>query len=273
MQEIKIYVAANSALGTIRDYANAKTVAAPTLVRGCEVMLRVRLFANADGDMPYPIEQLQSITAWQFVMDSDFDPDTSYILQADNSAISVATVTEEVDELDRTFTEVSIPLSETNTEQLAAWLGTQKSKSGLHGELVGFDAAGEDVFVLQLENFTFRNRITSLGDPTEIDPEYLTAAQVTALVRGTVIADLQNPFEFQFSADGTEWHDAQVTEDVYYRQRIANINGEWSPAIQMKQGAPGADGYTPVKGTDYWTDADIAEIKAYVDNAILNGEW
>lgn len=30
---------------------------------------------------------------------------------------------------------------------------------------------------------------------------------------------------------------------------------------------------TPVKGVHYWTEADKAEIKAYVDDAILNGEW
>ena len=35
----------------------------------------------------------------------------------------------------------------------------------------------------------------------------------------------------------------------------------------------GADGHTPVKGTDYWTEADKSEIKQYVDDAILNGEW
>lgn len=39
------------------------------------------------------------------------------------------------------------------------------------------------------------------------------------------------------------------------------------------KGDKGAGGYTPVKGTDYWTAADIAEIKSYVDNAILGGEW
>lgn len=32
-------------------------------------------------------------------------------------------------------------------------------------------------------------------------------------------------------------------------------------------------GYTPVRGTDYWTDADKAEIKTYVNEAILGGEW
>jgi len=33
------------------------------------------------------------------------------------------------------------------------------------------------------------------------------------------------------------------------------------------------DGYSPVRGTDYWTDADIAEIRGYVDAAILGGKW
>lgn len=40
-----------------------------------------------------------------------------------------------------------------------------------------------------------------------------------------------------------------------------------------KDGAPGADGHTPVRGVDYWTEADKAEIKAYVDDAILGGAW
>lgn len=35
----------------------------------------------------------------------------------------------------------------------------------------------------------------------------------------------------------------------------------------------GKDGKTPVRGTDYWTDADKEEIKSYVDEAILGGAW
>lgn len=50
----------------------------------------------------------------------------------------------------------------------------------------------------------------------------------------------------------------------------------------VKNGSKGADGakgdtgdtgYTPVRGTDYWTNEDKAEIKSYVDEAILGGEW
>ena len=38
-------------------------------------------------------------------------------------------------------------------------------------------------------------------------------------------------------------------------------------------GKDGKDGYTPVRGKDYWTEADKAEIKSYVDDAILGGAW
>ena len=31
--------------------------------------------------------------------------------------------------------------------------------------------------------------------------------------------------------------------------------------------------YAPVRGTDYWTEDDIAQIKGYVDDAILGGAW
>ena len=261
MQEIKLYVAANGALGVIRDYANAKNASAPTLVRGCEAMLRLRLFANTDGNTPYPIDQLQNIAAWKWVMDSDFNSKTAYKLVADNSNITVESVTETIEESELSFTEVSIPLTSTNTDALAEWLGTNKSQSGLHGELVGYDSNGDDIFVLQVENFTFRNRITSLGDPTVIDPDYLNASQVQALIAGLA----KNPVEFQFSADKESWHAEQVKDDRYYRQRIANINAEWSSAIAM---ATGADGHTPQRGVDYWTDADKAEIQQYIDSQL-----
>lgn len=37
---------------------------------------------------------------------------------------------------------------------------------------------------------------------------------------------------------------------------------------QGEQGPKGADGYTPVRGTDYWTSADIAEIQSYINSAV-----
>ena len=118
-------------------------------------------------------------------MDSDYNSETAYILTAENSSIKINSVTERIDDIEeRQFTEISIPLLQTNTMQLSQWLGTQKSRNGLNAELVGYDATGADIFVLQLENFVLRNRITSQGEPTEIDPEYMTAAQIQAIVAG-----------------------------------------------------------------------------------------
>lgn len=47
--------------------------------------------------------------------------------------------------------------------------------------------------------------------------------------------------------------------------------GETGP--QGEPGEKGTDGYSPVRGIDYWTDEDKAEIKSYVDEAILGGAW
>ena len=37
-------------------------------------------------------------------------------------------------------------------------------------------------------------------------------------------------------------------------------NGAWVPISVGAQGVQGSAGHTPAKGTDYWTDADKAEI-------------
>lgn len=49
---------------------------------------------------------------------------------------------------------------------------------------------------------------------------------------------------------------------------ITDVNGTTKAIITN-----GKDGQTPVRGIDYWTDADKAEIKGYVDEAILGGAW
>jgi hypothetical protein len=124
-------------------------------------------------------------------MDSDYDESTAYKIVADNEHITIDSVTVDVDGTDTTYTEVSIPLVDTNTVELDEWLGNAKSKNGLTAELVGFNADGDAVFVLQIENFSIRNRLTSAGDPTPIEPEYLSEAQVRALVNAIVSAEIE----------------------------------------------------------------------------------
>ena len=53
---------------------------------------------------------------------------------------------------------------------------------------------------------------------------------------------------------------------------VTLTNGTTS-TFTVQNGSKGSKGDSPVRGTDYWTAADKAEIKSYVDDAILNGVW
>lgn len=252
MQNIIFYVAANETLGVVRDYANAKNVAAPTLVRGVEACLKIRLFAERDTKSPYPLSTFDNITSWQWAMDNDFSEATAYKLVGDNGDITVGSITEIIEEEEIEYTELSIPMSGMNTTELAEWLGTEKSKSGLIGELIGFDVESRQVFVLQIENFVVRNRITSLGNPTNIAPDYLTAAQVAAMIAAGVT--------LQFSADAVDWHDAQADSDRYIRFRSASGTGaQWSEPLKMAEGAKGDPGVNSFCYIAYASDAEGAD--------------
>ena len=97
--------------------------------------------------------------------------------------------------------------------------------------------------------------------------------------------------QYRFDADG-EWEtifDFSTVETVKGDPGdtpYIGANGNWfigntDTGVKAKgdkgdtgsAGKNGADGKTPVRGTDYWTEADKTEIKSYVDEAILRGEW
>ena len=236
MQEIILYATANEVLARVRDRANAKAATPPTLARGCGFRLKIRLFANAYDDTPYPVANLAGITAWAFVMDSDWDSATPYKVVADAGEIAVGEVQDQYEGEVVTYTEAVVPVSETNTEELAAWLGSDEGKDGLNAELIGYDGTGEEAFVLQIKGFSVRNRLGSVGDPTPIPSEYLNADQVRALIAsGAVI---------QFSPDGATWKDSQEEGDRYLRFRSASdASAAWSPAIALPRGVDGASSY------------------------------
>lgn len=236
MQEIILYATANEVLARVRDRANAKAATPPTLARGCGFRLKIRLFANAYDDTPYPLSNLANITSWAFVMDSDWDSATPFKVVADAGEITVGEVQDQYEGEVVTYTEAVVPVSETNTEELAAWLGSEEGKDGLNAELIGYDGTGEEAFVLQIKGFSVRNRLGSVGDPTPIPSEYLNADQVRALIASGAV--------LQFSPDGTTWKDSQEDGDIYLRFRSASAaSAAWSPAIALPMGVDGASAY------------------------------
>lgn len=249
MQEIILYATANEVLARVRDRANAKAATPPTLARGCGFRLRIRLFANAYDDTPYPIANLANITSWAFVMDSDWDSATPFKIVADAGEIAVGEVQDQYEGEVVTYTEAVVPVSETNTEELAAWLGSDEGKDGLNAELIGYDGTGEEAFVLQIKGFSVRNRLGSVGDPTPIPSEYLNADQVRALIASGAV--------LQFSPDGATWKDSQEDGDIYLRFRSASdASAAWSPAIALPRGANGSDGESAFLYVRYASDAE-----------------
>ena len=138
-------------------------------------------------------------------------------------------------------------------------------------EIGGVDSDGLTVFAWQFD-ISIRSRVF-IGEADETvtgDPAYYTAAQTISLlteqaaaISGELNAELaenmSNPTEFQFSADGTgSWHETQSAADRYYRQRIANLDAEWSTAVQMPTGSGAGSGMTETEIKDY-VDTKIDE--------------
>ena len=165
MQTIICYVAAPSAVGSVRNIDNSFGEAVPVLIAGVPVELKIRLFAGLRDATPYPIEQLAEVTGWSFELDSDYDGSTTCKIVADNGSIEAHNI--EVG--GKHYTEVSIPITRMYTEELAAALGTSPRVT-LNGELVGYNSAGTSVFVVQINGFAVRNRISGLSTPTPIPP-------------------------------------------------------------------------------------------------------
>ena len=247
MQTILTYVAAPGTVGSFRDASNAKAVNPPTFVLGVSAVLKIRLFEDTDDLTPYPIGRFSGIAAWRFDLDSDFSASTVAKIAADHENIAVATVTETTvvgtDDNDapitesQSYTEFTIPLPEMDSEELNAWLGTAASKNGLTGELLGMDGDGNDVFVLQLEGFTVRNRVIHTGEPTQADPTWLNAEQVRAIIAAGY--DLEERLQ-----DGL----------LQIRMRSASSSSatwsDWMPFVGI-----GANGHWYVGGTDTQIDA------------------
>ena len=238
MQTITIYIDAHDTLGNVRDYANARDANVPSLTRDVEVLLKLRLFKEEEVETPYPMEQLQQVAAWQFVMDTDYNKQTTPPIIADNANIELSTVTETIGDTEHTYTQVAVPIPGMNSEELIQLLGSSEDVGGLIGELVGYDGNADKIFICQIKGFSVRNLVYGTGEPTQTEPTYLNASEVRALIAAGAVC--------QFSEDGTNWHGTQTTNDIYIRWRSASdSNAEWTVAIRMPAGPagdPGEDG-------------------------------
>ena len=175
LQKIIIYINADSTVGVIVDQYGQATSSVPVVIRSGEALLCLRLLQ--DGE-PYPAEKLTVLNSFDCIFDNDWNTATVPKLRADNGNIAVVSTEE--------YTEVQIPLLDTNTEELAAIIENQQSVT-LGMELCGFvDGKLAPVFVLQVEGVKIQNRRgnTGMAYPTPLDPNIYTISQVNDLLGG-----------------------------------------------------------------------------------------
>ena len=223
MQTITMYLRAASVKGTLVDEWNQQVSSLPALTRGMRAELVLKL-VDSNGT---PLEGLDAYASWDFAVANDWDTTTTPQLRVTEG------ITVEGDA-------VRVPLTETNTEELIAALGTNESAT-FGCELAGFET-GETTpgFLLQFD-ISIRNRRADAGTgrPAPVSDGSYTAAQIRALFAAKMAV--------QLSDDGETWYDAEIDETVpetakWYRFRNALVGNGWSDPLPLIAGPRGIAG-------------------------------
>ena len=146
------------------------------------------------------------------------------------------------------------------------------------------ESGGENVFTVTLTNGHSANFVVkngSKGDKGDTGETGATGADGYTPVKGV------DYFDGADGKDGIDGKDGMSVTHSWNGTVLTVTSASGTDSVDLKgdkgdkgekgdpgtPGADGADGFTPVRGTDYWTESDKAEIKSYVDEAILNGSW
>jgi len=223
MQTITMYLRAASVKGTLVDEWNQQVSSLPALTRGMRAELVLKL-VDSNGS---PLDGLDAYASWDFAVANDWDTTTTPQLRV-TEGITVE------------GNAVRVPLTETNTEELIAALGTNESAT-FGCELAGFET-GETTpgFLLQFD-ISIRNRRADAGTgrPAPVSDGSYTAAQIRALFAAKMAV--------QLSEDGETWYDAEIDETVpetakWYRFRNALVGNGWSDPLPLIAGPRGIAG-------------------------------
>lgn len=183
MQIITMYLRADSVNAKVVDSFNQTISSLPSLTRGMRAELVLKLL-DADGEKVK--DNLGGYASWDFVIADDWNTSTPPQIRV-------------IDGITITGNEIHIPLTETNTEELIASLGTAESKN-FGCELAGFETGETTPGYLLQFSISIRNRrgAAGAGSPTPVDDGNYSAPQIRALFAARL--------EIQLSDDGITWY-------------------------------------------------------------------
>jgi len=186
MQDIIVYLRAGDVVATVVDEYNQAANDFPSITRGIRVNLCLRIL-EADNT-PFPVEKLV-YDNWDFVLAHDWLTSTPVQIRMQTN-ITITSVAVN----DKTYSQINIPLLETNTEELVAILGSSPSTK-LGAELAGFETGHIDPGFLIQFDMNVRNRRGTAGTdvPTPVVNGTYTITQINDLLAGKADADHTHP--------------------------------------------------------------------------------
>lgn len=108
------------------------------------------------------------------------------------------------------------------------------------------------------------DRITANKAVVDVKPSGYAEGETPKPPTPDVYAQILNSLKSPYIGENGNWYEWDAEKAAFF---------DTGKRAEGDKGDPGKDGYTPRRGVDYWTEADKAEIKAYVDEAILGGAW
>lgn len=168
---------------------------------------------------------LSGMTAWRAAIDTEFDVSTTPVCRTDSAGIDASNAAQGV--IIVTFDcRTAEFLSKLNSQQrVNAWL-----------DLYGINSAGNSEFIAQMQCLLYSVIDPEQGTPPIVPDLYPSVAAVQGMINAAVadlVAKIEAKHIFQYSSDGTNWHDTFQTGDTYMRER-ANFEGaEWSDAYPI----------------------------------------
>ena len=211
------------------DEFNTRIAAKPILHYGACPVWELHFYSGDPSETPEAVD-LSDIISCRAAVDSDWNSSTEPMCR---------TLAADIDMSRKAQGIISVPVNANTQRYLTVVNG--KQSVGAWFELRGFDDQG-NVSLVVLLNITCSNSIDPTGgaEPEPVDNDTATMTWVKA--------EIAQQLYFQYSADGSTWHNPPMVSgtDVYFRVKHGQ-DGTPSAAQLIPYGPAGADG---TDGTD-----------------------
>ena len=207
--------------GNLLDVDGATLMERPTLAYMAAPQWQLQFVRIDEAGNMLPVD-MTSAVAFHAAVDTDFDSSTEPMVRTLDSGIDHSESVSGIFVVNLDCSTTTFYNKVNGRQTIGAWF-----------EFRGIDTNDKCIY-------DYKFQINALGsvDPQGGDPLPPVSGGVSI---NDVYALLRSAVQYEFSANGVEWHTPQRTGDIYYHSRYPE--GAWSDPIELVKGSDGADGY------------------------------